>query len=808
MKFSLSWLKQYLDVDVAADEIADALTMAGLEVDSVTDRYAWMDDVLVARILSVSPHPNADRLTVCEVEANGEKRSVVCGAPNVAEGMLVALALPGAVLPDGREFGKTVIRGVESNGMLCSEAELVLGDDADGIIDLTGKAEPGVKLSQALNLSDSTIEIDLTPNRPDCLSLIGIAREVAAAFRNNGAGQVQEPDVEISEPNGEIAASTSVEIADPELCPRYAAMLLRDVTIKPSPWWLQDRLISVGIRPINNIVDVTNFVMMEMGQPLHAFDFDELHENRIVVKRVGSKSKFTTLDEKERELSDEMLMICDGEKGVALAGVMGGMNSEISDKTVNVLLESAYFLPTSIRKTSRSLGLNSDASHRFERGIDPEITVRAMHRAASLMAEVSGATIVNGHIDNNPIKPEKKEVKLTAHNANRLLGTEFSTEEVIGFLDCIGFDITTGNDGVMTVVPPSYRVDVTRPEDLMEEIARISGYNNIPVTFPDIPSNAKSGSVRVDAREKIRDIMAGMGFTEVYTYSFMGKNAPDSFKFSEGDERRKTLGVLNPLTDDLAVLRTSIAPGLMNMLRTNISHNTKNVRAFETGKIFIKTTDREQPIEREFLACVQTGARNDESWHAKDVECDFYDLKGTLEAFLNALGVNDAKFAVLPADDCCFTRPGKSAMVSYAGKEIGIIGEITKNLAKEYDLGQSAFYFELNMDVLLENLPGTITATPIPRFPAIARDATLIIDRAQQANEIIENILSKKEKLVEKAVLFDVYEGKPIKEGKKSVSFRIIYRSWEKTLEDESVNSIHKMLVDDLIKEFKADLPA
>jgi len=488
MKISLSWLKQYIDVDININDLADALTMAGLEVEAVSDRYDYLNSVIIGRIAKIDPHPNANKLKLCRVDIGDRMLTVVCGAPNVRNDMLAPCAMPGTCFPKGTILEKSIIRGKASEGMLCSEMELGLSADSDGIMELGPNYSVGSFLNKALGLSDPVLEIDLTPNRPDCLSIIGTAREIAAFQKK----KVTYPEIFLPESFDDISDHTSITLMAPELCPRYAASLVFDITVGPSPFWLQDRLASVGLKPINNIVDITNFVMMETGQPLHAFDFDRLAENRIVVRTAREGEAFITLDGKERRLDPEMLMICDGEKPVALAGVMGGLNSEIEDTTTKVLLESAYFDPVCIRKTSKKTGLNTDASHRFERGVDPNGTLTALNRATQLMAEIGGGRLVKGTIDAYPNPFPEKIIHFSVTELNRRLGTCLDINDIENHLKSIEFQVDkTGNDNLQ-VIPPSCRVDITRFEDITEEIARLFGYNNIKTTFPLISAEGRN----------------------------------------------------------------------------------------------------------------------------------------------------------------------------------------------------------------------------------------------------------------------------------------------------------------------------
>lgn len=806
MKFSISWLNDYTPIEMDPAELADALTMAGLEVESVTDRYAYLDSVLVGRIEEVKPHPNADKLKLCQV-ASGERRlTVVCGAPNVEPGMLAPLALPGTMLADGNILKKSVIRGEPSEAMLCSAAELGLGSDKSGIMTLEPSLKIGAKLNQALDKMDTVYELDLTPNRPDCLSIIGIAREISA-IQNT---PLKYPDCTLADQKNTIADFTSVQIEAPEHCPRYAARLIENIKIEPSPFWLQDRLLSVGLRPISNIVDITNFVMMETCQPLHAFDFDRLAENRIVVRTANAGEIFTTLDGKDRKLGPEMLMICDGEKPVALGGVMGGLNSEIETDSTRVLIESAYFSPNSIRKTSKALGLATDASHRFERGVDPKGTLAALNRAARLMIEIAGGKLIDGIIDAHPRPQKSKPVVLSTKNTNRLLGTRLARSDIGKLLSSIEFGVEVQKDDkdALIVQAPSFRVDISRPEDLMEEVARLSGYNNIPTTYPLIPADARSPSRTIDLRNRFKSMMTGFGFMEAITYSFMPRAACDHLRLGGNDERRSLVDILNPLTEDQAVMRTSVIPGLLETVRHNISQQIKDLKLFEIGKIFIHNAADTLPAETEMLVGLWTGSRHDPSWHSKGAACDFYDIKGAAEGLLRALRLEGIKFTALSEDECTYMRPGNSARILAGKKPLGIVGELHPEVLNRFDLPQKVFIFELNVEQMRPLIPETVKSQPLPKFPAIFRDITIHIDESIEVQQVLDALEDSKPALVEDLALLDVFEGDPIPAGKKSISMRITYRSTSKTLEDEDVHDLHKSMADKLLKTFDATLPA
>ena len=803
MKVSLNWLKEYVPVDMAVSDLADALTMAGLEVEAVEDRYSHLETVVVGQVVEVLPHPNADRLKLCRVDDGTGIVPVVCGAPNVKAGVNAPLARVGTRLPDGTLLAKTVIRGETSEGMLCSEIELGLGLDGAGLMLLEEDFQPGLSLKSALNLFDYTLEIGLTPNRPDCLSMLGVAREIAAI---QGI-KMNPPVFSLPDTEGDIGAFTSVSIEAPDHCPRYAARLLEGITVAPSPYWLQDRLRSVGVRPINNLVDVTNFVMLETGQPLHAFDFDQLAGYRIVVRTAADQEPFTTLDQKARRLSDQMLMICDGEKPVAVGGVMGGLNSEIEATTTRVLIESACFDPISIRKTSKALGLNTDASHRFERGVDPDGTLFALNRAAGLMAELGRGRLVGGVIDEDCRKSGPLVLSLSVRDTNDLLGTDLDRDRMATLLESIEFKVQDKDGEALEVRVPSFRVDIARPQDLMEEVARLSGYNQIPTTFPVLPAQGTTPSSMMVRRNQVRDILSGFGFSEAVNYSFISADSCDRIQLDADDPRRRHIALLNPISEEQSVMRTTLVPGILEAAQRNIARQQNSLRLFEIGKVFLPQPDALLPLEKEMLVGLWTGRREKAAWHTRETACDFFDIKGTVQGLALALGLAALSFTAVPDGQCRYTRAGHTAQIFHDGLTLGIVGEVDPEVVNTYSLKQKAFIFELDLEAIGRLASDSKQMAPIPRFPSTARDITVIVDQTIESGALLNTVAQFGEKLVEDLFLFDVFAGDPIPEGKKSVSFRVVYRSAERTLEDETVNEIHHHLTHRLITEFGAALP-
>lgn len=804
MKVSLSWLKDYVNIERDVRDLASALTMAGLEVESIANSFDYLENVVVGRIVEISPHPNAEKLKLCRVDSGSSIIQVVCGASNIAENILAPLAFPGTVFPDGSVLKTCDIRGQVSEGMLCSERELELGDDKSGVMVLSGTPEAGTKISEALSLSDFVLEIGLTPNRSDCLSVIGIAREIAAIQKV----KIKYPVKRQPDNNKEILKYTSVIIEAPEHCPRYAAALVTDIKVSESPFWLRKRLISIGQRPINNIVDITNFVMMECGQPLHAFDFNRLAENRIVVRTAKKGETFVTLDQKERILDPEMLMICDGEKPVAIAGVMGGLNSDIGNSTERVLIESAYFNPLSIRKTSKKLGLSTEASFRFERGLDPLGTVNALLRAALLMTEIGNGKLTGGFIDENPLIHDVVPIELGISETGRLLGIEIDGGNIKSCLESIEFNVEIAGSDILKITPPSFRVDITRSVDLMEEAARLYGYNNIPTTFPFMHAETTQPLKTLVLRDKIKNILTGLSFMETINYSFINESSCDQLRLLSNDTKRKLLQVLNPINEEQGIMRTSLIPGILENMRRNLSQQVRNLKLFETGNIFLSRGQETLPEEVEMVAGLWTGDRYNSAWYAKETGCDFYDMKGIVEGLMSGLNINNIRFTKMPFDLCCYTKQGYTAQVTIEGMPVGLVGEVHPEVLHNFNLKQRAFIFELNCNTILDLTKMEKTSNPLPKFPFTARDISIIISKEIEAMSVLEKLNSFGEKLIENTQLFDVFEGDPVPPGKKSVSVRITYRSPEKTLEDKEVNGVHINITNRLLREFNASLSA
>ncbi|MBW1649412.1 MAG: phenylalanine--tRNA ligase subunit beta [Deltaproteobacteria bacterium] len=811
MLVSLNRLKKYIDIiEILPEKLADSLTMCGLEVETFYNPYAHLEKIIVCEIKNIVKHPNADRLQVCEVDTGDKIVSVVCGAPNVYLNMRAAFALPGAKLKEDFVIKKTVIRGVKSVGMLCSEAELGLGDGKSGIIDLDKNLKIGTPLCEALNLSDYIFDISITPNRFDCLSIIGIAREIGAI----SGKKVKYPEIKFEDfidkkSKETIEDITSVTIEDKELCQRYAAAVIIGVKPATSPLWLANALKAAGLTPINNIVDITNFVMLETGQPLHAFDFNLLFENRIVVKKVLKNQKVITLDNKKRILEDEMLMICDAQKPVAIAGIMGGLNSEIKDNTNKILLESAYFNPIPVRKASKKLGINSDSAYRFERGVDPDGTIFALKRAAALIAEIAGGKIVKGIIDKNFIPKQTNSIKITEAQVAKLLGVTVDKNSIKKLLESIEFKVEDTKDGLL-VTPPSFRADITRSADIIEEIARLNGYDKIPVRIPVLPIRITPYRRNITLRNNIKAIMKGLGFSEVINYSFIDTNSCDKLQLHKNDYRRDQVVLLNPLSLQQTVMRSCLIPSLLETASLNIASQIKRLKIFETGKIFLINKNVDTPIEIEFTVGLWTGKRCAGMWHNKEEQADFYDIKGVVETLCQYLHIEKVDFIPFSAEESFFTKKGACAKIMAGNTEIGIVGEIADKTRLAYDIKQKLFVFEINCKLLTEIIPDTMTCGNISKFPAIVRDITVIVSKDINAADIYQYIISGKKQggFIEKAEIFDIYEGEQIPSDKKSISFSITYQASDKTLTDEQIAPIQQKLVEKTLKKFNASLPA
>ncbi len=803
MKVTLNWLKEYVDFDLSVEDLSHRLTMAGLEVDGLERIGEGLDSVIVARLKEVRQHPDADRLTVCTVDTGSDTRQVVCGATNHRTGDLVALAQVGSVLPGDFKIKKSKIRGQESQGMLCSESELGLSDESAGIMILPEGLTPGQPFFEAAGLKDVMFELGLTPNRPDCLSVVGVAREVAAFT----GSELRLPQVTVAESATAAASKTSVQIEDPDLCPRYAARLIEGVSIGPSPEWLIRRLEGVGMRSINNVVDVTNFVMLELGQPLHAFDFNRLRERRIVVRRAAEGEDFTTLDGQARLLQHDDLVICDGEGPVALAGIMGGLNSEVQPDTTDILLESAYFNPVAIRRTSKRLGLHTESSHRFERGADVDMVPVALDRAAALMADLAGGQIAQGAVDIYPEPLPARTLDLSIARCARLLGFEVAEDDIRTVLDSIGLHaepVADQHGGLLKVCVPNFRPDIEREIDLIEEVARLIGYDKIPVTMPTSRLECQRLPRHLVLERSVRDQMISDGFAEVINYSFVASASLDRIGLDAQDARRRYVTVLNPLSEDQAIMRTTLVPGLLDTAAGNLAYRNEDLALFELRPVFTPLDQAELPQESLRLTGLMCGRREPEGWAQVSDACDFYDMKGCVEHLLDTLRVSGVRWESDHSD--CFYHPGKSATL-YAGQiPLGTVGELHPALSQDFALNRPVMLCDLDLEAVFSQAGSPPRFEPLSRYPDIERDSAFLIDEEIPAQRVLDALNQVEIKDLEEIVLFDVYSGKGIPAGKKSLAVRARYRALDRTLTDEIIQKLHGKLVKTLQKEFGAEL--
>ncbi len=800
MKVTYNWLKEFVDFDLNPSDLADILTMLGLEVEGVEHIGSGLDEVVVARVLEKAQHPNADKLSLCKVDNGKEILNVVCGAQNFKQGDTVALAQIGAVLPGDFKIKRSKIRGEESCGMLCSEKELGLADESAGIMVLSPDMLIGTPLFDAMGIKDTVFEIGLTPNRADCLSVIGIAREIAAKLGLN----LKRPSVKIEEGNEPAEMHIGVTINDPSGCPRYAARYISGCIIAPSPAWLANRLQAVGIRSINNVVDITNLVMIELGHPLHAFDYREVSGGKIIVRRAGEGERFSTLDGQERILGREDVVICDQQRAVALAGIMGGENSEIKEDTRDILLESAFFDPPTIRRTSKRLGLHTESSHRFERGADIEMVPVALDKAASLMAQLAGGTVFSGRVDNYPLPHKPVTIPFRPSRCNSIIGIELSSGDMSNLFKSLEFAVDESDDSRLLVSIPSWRIDIEREIDLVEEICRLNGFDKVPATMPvaEVISDRPGPHQRLE--RKVRNHLVAEGMNEIVTFSFIAPTEADRLCLGADDPRRVSIRLSNPLVEEQSVMRTTLLPGLLEAASRNMSFRSLDLRLFEVRRVYHPLPSEELPHEPLFCAGLVTGARNPETWcSARDLS-DFYDAKGILENLLYELNIRDISW--LSENPEPYYHPGKACRIMSGKTLIGSLGEIHPKVQASYDLERSVYCFELDFESLLGISSKSPAIVPPSRYPDTVRDLALLAPVDVSAGQMIDSIKSMRIKELEELGVFDLYQGDKIPAGFKSIALRLRYRSADRTLTDEEVASIHQKVVDAVVKKLNVSV--
>jgi phenylalanyl-tRNA synthetase beta chain len=805
VKVSLRWLRDHVDIKLGAKELAEKLAMAGLEVKAIETAGGAWDNVMIGEVVALNPHPNADRLKLATVDLGTERVTTVCGAPNIALGQKVSFAHIGARLIDGHtgqavELKPARIRGVVSEGMVCSEKELGISEEHEGILILPPEAPTGTALSDYLG--DVVLDLEITPNRPDCLSVIGIAREIAALTGE----PLRVPEVRYDETEKSIDSFASVGIVDPDLCPRYCASLVTGVRIGPSPSWLQQRLSSCGMRPINNVVDIGNYVMLEYGQPLHAFDCHKLRGQQIIVRRARNGETITTLDGSKRSLNSDVLVIADKEKAVAVAGIMGGLDSEVTDRTDTILLESANFNQAAIRRGCSHLQFQSEASIRFDKGLNSELPLVPLKRATQLLLELAGGKAAKGVIDVYPGRSKPELISLTAREVKRLSGLKVGIGEILKVLKALGFERREGDSRSQVFVStPYWRSDIKCSADLVEEVVRTIGYDRIPITRLGSPLPPQKSKLSLEARQselkdKLRNILTGFGFQEVLTYPLVSLERLQKLS-PKLEVKFPPLKIANPMTREQEYLRTSLRAGLLATLAHNQKFDQASVRLFEIGKIFLPQGN-DLPAEKDILCAVLNGARAELSWQSDKEMFDFFDAKGVVEGILSQLG---SKAGFEDSDDEGL-YPGRGADVIVEGDKVGIVGDVQPAVAQAFELSNTVCLMEIDLEKLLTRIAPTRVYQSIPRFPGVSRDIALVVDEQvtyRRVKEIVQSF-----PLVNRVTLFDLYRGEQITEGRKSFAIRILYQSPSRTLTDEEVDQTQEHMLVKLRQELGAALRA
>lgn len=808
MQVSIKWLKDYVDFDITAEELADKLTMAGIPVEHVIRMDEGLDKVVVGKIESVEKHPDSDHLNICQLNVGEPKNiQIVTGAQNVRVGQMVPVALVGAHLPNGQKIKKGKLRGVDSLGMMCSAGELNLdtskmtAEELDGIYILPENVQIGEPAAKVLGMDDIILEFELTANRADCFSVFGIAREIGVLTGN----KPHFPEIVCKDETEENASDlVKIAIEAEELCSRFSARVLRDVKIAPSPHWMQERLKGAGIRAINNVVDVTNFVMVELGQPMHAYDYDQVSGHSLTARVSVEGENLHTLDDSSRLAKGGELVIADAEKPAGLAGVMGGLESEVTENTTSIILEAAAFNGASIRRTARACGLHTEASGRFERGVDVTATVRALDRAAQLLLEMGACKVAKGVVDVYPCKKDEREVAFKTSEINARLGTDVSDEQMKEILVSLGFEVAPYGEYYIATVP-SWRNDVRLMEDISEEIARIYGFHNIPSTMPNGAVIKGVQSEKQEFMDKIRNILVNLGMSETLSFSFTNETLLDKIRVPSDSELRNAIKIMNPLTEDYPLVRTTLLTNIMEVAERNYSRKNEDFAIFEIAPVFFPKQQpvTEIPIEKQMLAGLFTGKNNNASWAEKSRNYDFYDMKGVAESLLSALGISG--YSVERSSHFMF-HPGKSAEFKKGREVIMTLGEIHPTVAENFSAKNPTFVFEADIEVLMKYGKNSYKFAPIPKYPSITRDLAILVDKNTAASDITAVIEKNGGKFFKGAVLFDVYEGKQVAEGKKSLAFTMQFASEDKTLKDAEAESAFNAILAAVKDKFKAEL--
>ncbi len=792
MNLPMSWLNDYMDIDVTPKEYSDRLTMTGSKVEGWESIGEAVQDVVTGKVLTCEDHPDSDHLHVCTVDAGtGEVLQIVCGAPNVKAGIIVPVALVGAVLPGGK-IKKGKLRGVESYGMLCSHDELGITEDMlgyepeYGILILPDDTEIGRDIRDIFGMNETVVEFEITSNRPDCFSIIGLARETAASFNK----KFTVPEVKFSENGENIADTVSVEVLDKDKCKRYCARMVKNVKIGPSPSWMQERLRACGVRPINNIVDITNYVLLEYGQPMHAFDLRDLADNKIIVRRAEDGEVIKTLDEQDRTLTADDLVIADGKRAVAVAGVMGGFNSEVKDDTTTVVFESATFDDASVRLTAQRVGLRTEASSRYEKGLDYNNTVPAVERACQLVEQLGCGENVGGMIDVMGNVKDMETLPFRPDKINAFLGTDIPTEDMVKIFNALEIKVDTDS---MTVTPPSFRPDLEGEADIAEEVARFYGYDKIPVTLLSGEATCGRKTDRQKAQDEVCGALTSQGMYEIYTYTFTSPSVFDKLNIPLDSDLRNTVKITNPLGEDTSVMRTTTIASMLDILSRNYNYRNASAKLFEVGKVFVPSQNNELPDEMIKITLGIYGGKT-----------DFYDIKGICESLFRKLHADNVRYEAV-SDNPTF-HPGRCARITAGGKTLGIIGEIHPAVSRKYGLETPVYIGELDFESVFLNSRTDIKFKELPKYPAVTRDIAMLVDKNVPVADIEEIIRKASGKLLESVQLFDVYEGEQIPEGKKSVAYSAVYRASDRSLTGEEVQKAFDKTVRSLEHRIGAQL--
>lgn len=809
MQVSIKWLKDYIDFTETPEQLADKLTMAGIPVENVVDPGEGLEKVVTGRIEKLEPHQNSDHLQICTMNVGlAENIIIVTGAQNVAEGQIVPVAMVGAHLPNGMKISKGKLRGVASNGMLCSAQELKLDleklpeEQKTGIFILPSDTPVGIPAKDVLGLNDVVLEFELTANRADCFSVFGLVREIAAITGN----KPHFPEIKVNEDdNTKLNDIFSVEIADPDLCSRFSTRMLKNVKIGPSPEWMQQRLEGAGIRSINNVVDVTNFVMIELGHPMHAYDYDKITGKKLIARRAIEGEELHTLDDTSRKAKGEMLVIADSEKAAGLAGIMGGFETEITDTTTTVVLESADFYGPCIRRTARACGLSSEASGRFERGVDSKTTIKALDRAAQLLQEMGACTVCEGIVDVYPNPKQANYVTFTPEQINNHLGTNIAKDVMLNIITSVGFDVTKDENDEITVKVPSWRNDVTCMADISEEIARLHGFDKIKSTLPNGVSMQGTQSAKQTFIDKVKASLSSQGLYETISFALTNEETFNKLNIPQDSPLRKAVPIMNPLSDEYPLVRTTLLSSIFDNLARNLARKNDDVALFEVGSVFFPKAlpVTELPDEVVKIAGAITGRRNAQGWNQTNDMVDFYDAKGIIEELLANLRVT--RYTV-EAGTHYAMHPGKTALFKKGRDVIATVGEVHPAVLSAYGITKPVYIFELDATTVMKYMAKDLKYKALPKYPATSRDLAMLVDVDVNAADIEKAMTKAAGQNLTQITLFDVYTGKQVEEGKKSLAFSLTFQSNDKTLTDTEIDPAIEKIVAKLQKDFNANL--